>query len=457
MLPATVDDVHRIGSVVVVGAGLGGAQTVAALRAQGFDGRVTLVGREGRPPYDRPPLSKELFERDVPADLVDELGVDVRALADDVRLGVAATALAVRTDSVEVTLDDGAAVTADAVVLAVGSVPVVPPGWDDALVLHTWDDAVRLRSLLVPGARLVCVGAGWIGAEVAGAAAKAGCEVVVVEAASVPLERQLGVDVGRHLAPWYPAAGVSLRLGSAVTAVRGRPRPDGRRGAARVELASGEVLDGDVVLSAVGARPATAWLAGTLPADARGSLRGDAVGRVVPRVYAVGDCVTRHGSAFGDVPGGHWSAALHDPAPTVAALLADLGRPAGDAPTGTTDAPLERPGTAAPTHAPYVFSRQLGHDLSLFGAPSAGDEVVLRGLPGTGSGWTVLYAATDETDAAPTVRDPRVRRLTGVLVVDAHREVGAARKLLRDGFPLVDLAVATDPARPLRDAVVAGR
>lgn len=428
-------------SVVVVGGGLGGAQTVAALRAQGFEGRITLLGAEGRNPYDRPPLSKELFERDAAADLVHEMGIDVPALADDVRLAEPAHALEVREDGITVTTASGE-IEADAAVLAVGSRPVVPPGWEAAAVLHTWDDAARLRSRLTPGTRLVSVGAGWIGAEVAGVATKAGCEVVVVEALEVPLERQLGADVGQHLAPWYANAGVELRLGEAVTAIR----PDdgareGRTGGSTVELASGAALHGDVVLAAVGARPATDWLRDTLPMDARGSLAGDAVGRVAPRVYAVGDCVTRHGTVYGDVPGGHWSAALHDPDGTVRALLADLGPGPGPDPAVTAPA----------GHPPYVFSQQLGHDLALFGTPSPFDEVVLRGLPGHDDGWAALYLDGDESQS---LGGRRVARLHAVLVVDRHREVGALRRLLRAGLPLVDVAAAADPTRPLKDAVV---
>ncbi|WP_284291699.1 NAD(P)/FAD-dependent oxidoreductase [Luteimicrobium album] len=429
----TSDREGSLRSVVVVGGGLAGAQTAAALRAQGFDGRVTLLGAEGRAPYDRPPLSKELFERDSPADLVHEVGVDVAALADDLRPAEPAHALEVRPDGVVVATSSGE-VEADAVVLAVGSRPVVPAGWEAAAVLHTWDDAARLRARLTPGARLVSVGAGWIGAEVAGVATKAGCEVVVVEALDVPLERQLGADVGKHLAPWYAAAGVELRLGEAVVAIR----PDDGGDGASVELASGAVLHGDVVLAAVGARPATDWLRDTLPVDARGSIAGDAVGRVAPRVYAVGDCVTRHGTVYGDVPGGHWSAALHDPESTVRALLSDLGPGAGAE-------------SGVPGHAPYVFSQQLGHDLALFGTPSAFDEVVLRGLPGHDDGWAALYL---DGDNAQTHDGRPVARLRGVLVVDRHREVGALRRLLRAGLPLVDVEAAADPSRPLKDAVV---
>jgi NADPH-dependent 2,4-dienoyl-CoA reductase/sulfur reductase-like enzyme len=164
-----------------------------------------------------------------------------------------------------------------------------------------------------PGLRLVVVGAGWIGAEIAGVAAGAGADVTVVEAAPAALSRQLGQRVGAHLAPWYDAAGVRLRTGAPVAAVR----PDG------VTLASGEELPADLVLAAVGARPASGWLAGTLPLDARGGLRVDETGAVPgqPRVWAVGDVASRAHPVVGTVPGGHWSAALHDPDAPVRAML----------------------------------------------------------------------------------------------------------------------------------------
>ena len=136
-------------SVVVVGAGLAGAQTVGALRRRGYTGRVTLLGAEGVPPYDRPPLSKELLSRTSPAWLAEDLGVDVEALADEVRLADAAVRLERRSapegGTWEVATRSGERRTADAVVLAVGSTPVRPVGWEHARVLHTARDAEDLR------------------------------------------------------------------------------------------------------------------------------------------------------------------------------------------------------------------------------------------------------------------------------------------------------------------------
>lgn len=417
-------------SVVVVGAGLAGAQTVAALRTHGFDGRITLLGAEGVPPYDRPPLSKELLTRPEPVWLSADLGVDVEALADDVRFADPALGLTSGPDGVVVTTARGE-VAADAVVLAVGSVPLVPPGFAaSSSLLHTAADADRLRSALRrdAGPRLVIVGAGWIGAEVAGVAAGAGADVTVLEAARAPLSRQLGPEVGAHLAGWYAEAGVRLRTGAAVASVED----------SGVILADGEHVPADLVLTAVGARPASAWLAGTLPLDARGALLVDGDGRVPghPRVWAVGDVASRAHPVFGTVPGGHWSAALHDPDPTVRAML-------GVEPAGTG-------------HAPYVFSQQLGHDLALLGLPvTAGPDacpVVLRGTPGEGP-WAALYLDPAEAPGAGGTLDG-VATVRAVLLVDSPRDVGGVRRLMSRDEPLrLDLATATDPAIKLKTAV----
>ncbi|KON75459.1 NAD(P)/FAD-dependent oxidoreductase [Cellulosimicrobium cellulans] len=423
-------------SVVVVGAGLAGAQTVGALRRRGYAGRVTLLGAEGVPPYDRPPLSKELLSRTSPAWLAEDLGVDVEALADEVRLADPAVGLGRRSapegGTWEVATRSGERRTADAVVLAVGSTPVRPVGWEHARVLHTARDAEDLRGALRPGLRLVIVGAGWIGAELAGVATGAGARVTVLEAAPTPLRRQLGPGVGAHLVAWYAAVGAELVTGAAVAEVR----PDG------VRLADGREVPADLVLAAVGTRPATDWLDGAVTRDVRGSVPVDATGAVrgLDGLWAVGDCATREHPALGAVPGGHWSAALHDPDATVAAML-------GDEDTG-------------PGHAPYVFSQQLGHDLALFGVPDEADDVLFRGDPSGGAtgheGWAAFYLAPGSHVGATTDDGPdgRVAEVRAVLLVDSPRDVGPVRKAMnRTGRLRVGLDVALDPSRRLRDAL----
>lgn len=418
-------------SVVVVGAGLAGSQAVTELRRSAFTGQVTLLGAEGVEPYDRPPLSKELLTRTEPAWLRVELGVDLDAA--DVRLDSPATALELTADGIRVHLEDGV-VAADAAVLATGARAVRVPGWDSALTLHTAADAATLRAALVPGARLVVVGAGWIGAEVAGVAARHGVHVTVVEAAAAPLAAALGSVVGALTVPWYEAAGIRLVVGVGVVAVH--------RDA--VELADGEVLPADVVLAAVGARPASAWLAPTLPLTADGSVEVDehyrvlADGRARTDLVAVGDLARRRSRRHGWVPGGHWDGALRGPAVAVRSLLA--GRDVPDARPADAPSPGTQSSDAPPADpAPYVFSTQLGHELTLHGLPGAGDDVVLR--PGD-PGFTALWFT------------PGTEELTAVLAVDRPRDVAAARRLFTGtSLPRLDRATAADAARPLRDAL----
>ena len=432
-------------SVVVVGAGLAGAQTVGALRAQGFTGHLTVLGAEGRAPYDRPPLSKHLLDRTEPAWLTDELGVDVAALADDVRLAAPATGLIVGPAGVRVRTG-GRQVHADAIVIASGSSAVCPAGWSGAHSLHTAADAEVLRARLHPGARLVVVGAGWIGAEVAGVAAAAGVDVVVVEAARCPLAAALGEGVGDLTAPWYAAAGIALHTGVPVAAARA----DG------VTLADGRWYAADVVLVAVGARPATAWLGAALPRDPDGSLRVDSSYAVIGapgRVHAVGDAARRWSARHGWVPGGHWDGALRGPSTAVHALLAGGGPAAPGA-----------PGRQPPADpAPYVFSTQLGHDLTLYGVRGADDELVLRGHPRGPDGWTALWFAPPPAHLSDLARARERagsdtsggRELTAVLVVDRPRDVSAARRLFTAAtLPRLDAAIAADPSRNLRDALL---
>jgi 3-phenylpropionate/trans-cinnamate dioxygenase ferredoxin reductase subunit len=431
---------QQIRSVVVVGAGLAGARTVAALRAHGFDGHLTVLGNEGLPPYDRPPLSKSLFDRIEPAWLTEELGLDLRALADDVRLGEPATGLSLDATGVQIHLSGPAAATlrADAVVLACGSHALRPAGWDAALTLHTSADAARLRGVLVPGARLVVVGAGWIGAEVAGVAAARGVEVTVVEAGATPLARQLGEHAGALTAPWYGAAGIVLLTGALVDAVD----------AGGVRLADGRRLPADVVLASIGAVPSTGWLRGSVPLTARGAVPVDSTGLLdcsrVPaaarpdaataaRVWAVGDCADRSTDRFGEVPGGHWSGALAHPEAIACAMT-------------RVDPPAET--------APYVFSDQLGHRLTLTGSPADDAEIVHRGVPGGSEGWTTLWFAP----AARLRADEdavRGRELLAVLTVDRARDVGPARRILsRPQRARLDVARAADPTVPLQAAVL---
>ena len=237
-----------IGRVLVVGASAAGLAAAETLRRDGFAGEITLVGAEPQPPYDRPPLSKQIlagqWEAERLALRADEQLADLRL---DLRLGVTATGLDV--SAREVRLAGGESVGYDALVIATGVRPRRLPG-DGAHVLRTLGDALALRENLGPGKRLAVVGAGFLGAEAAAVARGLGAEVTVLEPAPVPLAHAVGAEVGAVLARAHLDHGVDLRTGVSVAAVAG----DG------VRLADGELIAADEVLVAIGSLPNTEWL-----------------------------------------------------------------------------------------------------------------------------------------------------------------------------------------------------
>jgi NADPH-dependent 2,4-dienoyl-CoA reductase/sulfur reductase-like enzyme len=237
---------------------LAGLRATEALRREGFDGRVVLVGAEPHLPYDRPPLSKQLLAGEwEPQELAlrrtpyDELEVELR-------LGVRATALAAAAKTV--TLDDGDRIAFDGALLATGATPRVLPGTPDLdgiFVLRTVDDALNLRARLDDGPRVVVVGAGFIGSEVAATCRMRGLSVTVLEALPAPLVRGLGPVLGMVCGELHREHGVDLRLGVGVAAIEG----DGR--VERVRLDDGSSIDADVVVVGVGVVPVTDWLEGS--------------------------------------------------------------------------------------------------------------------------------------------------------------------------------------------------
>jgi 3-phenylpropionate/trans-cinnamate dioxygenase ferredoxin reductase component len=245
-------------TVVVVGASLAGLRATEALRREGFDGRVVLVGAEPHLPYDRPPLSKQLLAGEwEPQELAlrrapyDELDVELR-------LGVRATALDAAAR--EVTLDDGDRITFDGALLATGAAQRRLPGTPDLdgiFVLRTVDDALNLRARLDAGPKVVVVGAGFIGSEVAATCRMRGLQVTVLEALPAPLVRGLGPVLGMVCGELHRDHGVDLRLGVGVAAIEG----DGR--VERVRLDDGTTVDADVVVVGVGVAPVTDWLEGS--------------------------------------------------------------------------------------------------------------------------------------------------------------------------------------------------
>ncbi|MEZ7130527.1 NAD(P)/FAD-dependent oxidoreductase [Nonomuraea sp. AD125B] len=281
--------------VLIVGASAAGLSTAEALRRLGHDGRLTLLDAEPHLPYDRPPLSKQVLagawepER---ARLRGQAQLD--ALEAEFVRGERAVALDVAGRAV--TTASGRVLRADAVVLATGLTPCRLPGQDvlaGVHVLRGLDDALTLRAQLTAGTRLVVVGEGVLGGEIAATARGLGLEVTLAGLGPAVLGDQLGGFVSGLLTRTHAAHGVRLRLGVAVESLEGeRGRVTG------VRLATGETLPADVVVVAIGSRPATGWL------DGSGLALGDGVEcdsrcRAAEGVYAVGDLASFHHEVLG--------------------------------------------------------------------------------------------------------------------------------------------------------------
>lgn len=388
--------------VVVVGGGLAAARSCEQLREQGHAGRISLISAEAHLPYDRPPLSKDVLlgERDATT-----LRVDYAELRVDVRAGVRATGLR-PTDRVLVT--DAGEIPYDGAILATGSDPIRMPGAGEQLTLRTLDDALTLRQRLEPGARVVVIGASWIGAEVATAARTRGCQVTCLELDALPLARLMGDEVGKRLVSWWD--GIDLRLGTAVATVETNG----------VRLADGTVLPADVVVTGVGVRPATAWLEGSGLHLDRGVVTDEWL-RAAPGVVAVGDVAVWWSRRYGrHLNLEHWDDAASAPSVAVAALLAP----------GLGDIEPHDP-------VPYFWSDQLGHKLQYVGRHTGTDQLIWRERE-NGS-WTALWLAPDST-------------LSAALIADLPRENAQAQMAIMRGLVL-DPALLADSAVPLTKAV----
>ena len=389
--------------VVVAGAGLSGLRTAEELRARGFAGQITLIGAEARPPYDRPPLSKKVLTE---PELDPSLKADFAALDVSFRPGETATGL----DDELVT--DRGRYPFDHLVLATGALPVALPGEGRQRFLRSYDDALALRDLIRPGGssrktlRLAIVGAGWIGAELATAAAAYGSQVTVVEAGAAPLAAAIGAPVGAQTARWYADAGVDLRVATAVEAVQ----PGG------LALAGGEWLEADEIVTAVGVRPATGWLEGSGVRLENGVAVDAGLRASRPGVYAVGDCAAFESRRFGRrLRIEHWDVALHMPEVAAASVLG---------------------GDEAYDPVPYFWSEQFGRMMQYVGHHGGADRLVWRGDP------------AEPTWAAAWLADAR---LVAMLTVGRPRDMLQGRRLIESAAP-VDVSRLTDPAIPVKVA-----
>ena len=341
------------GSVSIVGASLAGYWAAETLRRDGFEGRISLIGDEPHAPYDRPPLSKKFLAGDLDDDRLPLTTAEKLAdLGLEIRLGCRATGLDVATRTLEV---DGVAEPYDGLLIATGARCRNLPGTVGLAGVHTLrtrDDAEAIRDALANGARrVVVVGAGFIGAEVASTAIGRGAEVTMVEALEAPFERVLGVEMGAVMADVHRRHGVDLRTGVGVDEVLGDDRLAG------VRLADGATLEADLLVVGIGVVPNTDWLEGSgLTLD--DGVVCDETCLAAPDVAAAGDVARWPNPRYGEVMRvEHWDNAVQQGVHAARRLLQSDEE-------ATPYAPV-----------PWFWTDQYDRKVQLAGRPHTDDEV----------------------------------------------------------------------------------
>jgi 3-phenylpropionate/trans-cinnamate dioxygenase ferredoxin reductase subunit len=345
---------------VIVGASLAGAKAAETLRTEGFDGRVVLIGDEAVRPYERPPLSKDYLRG--------EKGFDSAAVHDEgfydanaIELRTSTVVTALDTDRSEVTLASGERIRHDQLLLATGTSPrrLSTPGAELSGVhyLRQLVDADALRQVLTASRRVVVIGAGWIGSEVAASARQLGAEVTMIDPGSVPLERVLGPEVGAVYRDLHAEHGVEMHFGVAVESIRGTTAVE------EVRLTNGTVLSAEVVVVGIGVTPRIELAQAAGLAIENGIAVDGHLATSAPGVYAAGDVANAFHPLYGTrVRLEHWSAAVNQ-GPTAAMNM--LGEP------------------TAYDKVPYFFSDQFDLGMEYRGWAPVWDEVVFRGDPAT--------------------------------------------------------------------------
>jgi len=403
-------------SIAIVGASLAGASAADALRRQGYDGELTLIGAEREPPYERPPLSKSVlagtededrvFLR--PADWYEEQQINLRLGVRTAGLDAAGQAFL---------LDDNERLPYDRLLIATGSIPrtldIPGVGLPGVHTLRTLADARAISADLAKDGPVIVVGAGFIGAEVASVCRVRGLAVTVVEPLAAPMARALGEEVGALFADVHRAHGVDLRLGEGVTAIRGAGRVE------EVVTLSGARIPAAVVIIGVGVRPADGWLAGSGLALADGVVVDEYCATNLSGVYAAGDVA-------------RWP---YHPAGGADATMVRLEH-YDNAIRQAENAARNMLGEAvAYAPVPYFWTEQFDWMAQYIGYAERWDKLVYRGEPASGAG-AIFYL-----DAG---------RLRAVLSVNRPRDLGALRKLVGAGVQL-DSALLADESLDLRE------
>ncbi len=401
-------------SIVIVGASLAGAKAAEAARKTGYDGRIVLVGDEPHPPYERPPLSKDVLRGEKPTESAQVHPADFyESQRIELVTGQPVTKLDVGARSV--TLADGTTLGFGSAVLATGTSPrkLAIPGAElsGVHVLRTVGDSVALGTAIRSAGRVAVIGAGWIGSEVAASARQLGADVVMIDPSPVPLFRVLGREMGDVFGRLHADHGVTLRLGTGVEELRGSGA------VSEVVLSDGSVEAADLVVAGIGVTPNV-----SLATDAgldvdNGVLVDEQLKTSAPGVYAAGDVANQFHPRYGRrIRVEHWANALNQ------------GATAGRNAAGTNEV-YDR--------WPYFYSDQYDLGMEYVGYGSADDTVVVRG------------SVEDRKFIAFWVRDDRVTAAMNVNVWDVVDDLKAIldnsqpadpARLADSGVPLADLA-----------------
>ena len=347
---------------VIVGASLAGAKAAEELRSQGFDGGVVLIGDEDELPYERPPLTKDYLRGEVPREKarVHEDGFYAR---HDIELLAARRVTAIEPAEHRVLVDGSPGPVYDRLLIATGAQPreLAVPGadLDGVHYLRTLADCDALRARLQAGAKVVVIGAGWIGAEFAASARQSGLDVTVVDPAAVPLERVLGEELGAFYGYVHRGHGVDLRTGTGVDAL------EGRRAVERVRTSDGESLPCDFVVVGVGAVPRVGLAESAGATIDNGILVDEGLATSLPDIFAAGDVANAWHPFFArQIRVEHWANALNQ---GPAAARSMLGQ------------------KVAYDRLPYFYSDQYDVGMEYSGDSSEADEIVYRGALADGA------------------------------------------------------------------------
>ncbi|WP_431045601.1 NAD(P)/FAD-dependent oxidoreductase [Streptomyces sp. P1-3] len=346
---------------VIVGASLAGAKAAEALRGNGFDGRILLIGDEPEPPYERPPLSKGYLQGKQDREKI-FVHPSQWYTDQDIDLRLRTTVTAIDRDRRSVTVSDGETIGYDKLLLATGAAPrrLPLPGadLDGIFYLRRVGDCERIRSTFRTASRIVLVGGGWIGLEVAAAARNAGVETTLLEADELPLLRVMGRRIAPVFADLHRDHGVDLRLGAQVTEIVGE-----RGSAAGVRLADGARIDADAIVVGIGVTPNTRLATESGLRVDNGVVVDASLRTSDPHIHAAGDVANAWHPMLGKhIRVEHWANALHQPATAARSML---GEP------------------AVYDRVPYFFTDQydLGMEYAGYTEPGGYDDVVVRGDP----------------------------------------------------------------------------